>query len=128
MSFFKALWDKLPTVFMRTVEKDHTELVIEKAEDVFRGLVNRSPVRTGRFRASWRMAHSSPDLTGEPEVVGWKEGMAPLAAPKVPKLSGVPKNPIIYITNSTPYGKYLDVGSTARGPLNMVKLSIQDVR
>src|SRR5690348_8871831 len=43
------------------------ENVVKKlAFDAFGKLIMRSPILTGRFRASWRMALNSPDLSFEP--------------------------------------------------------------
>lgn len=85
------------------------DVVIQKlALDALTGIQGRSPVDTGRFRASTRLSINTVDLTVEPPG----DGIPP------PDLSGeaakVRFGNTVHITNSLPYAKPLEDGSSAQ--------------
>ena len=97
---------------------------IELASSVFEGVVDRSPVYTGNFRASWRLSHSSEDLS----VTTGGSSASPLPAPKTPKLVNAPDFPVIYVTNATPYSIRLEYGWSKQAPSGIIRTTIDSLR
>lgn len=116
----QSTWSLNPRDFIKEVNISVKKAAVELASVVFEGVVDRSPVYTGSFRASWRMKLGSEDLSvtdgGTPD--------APLAAPKTPKLTNIPNFPTIFITNAKPYGLRLEYGWSKQAPNGMIKTTI----
>lgn len=101
-------------------------LVVKKlAFDAFAGVLRRSPVDTGRFRGSWRIAVDQTDLSVAP------------ADPKVPapdggalanaKLGGVKWGQSVMISNNLPYGPALENGHSGQAPQGVLKITFAEV-
>lgn len=102
---------------------DKAELVVRKtALELQTGMVQKSPVDTGRFRANWACGigvintstAAAPDKTGQGAIVktavdlgAWKPGMT------------------IWLTNSLPYASRLETGYSKQAPSGMVALTVQ---
>lgn len=88
--------------------------------DSYRGVLLRSPVNTGRFRASNRISLNSRDLTVEPERIGKSKdgkGSAPSAFENGKGTVVALKakwGDTVHITNSLPYAVPLENGSSAQ--------------
>ena len=88
--------------------------------DAYRGIMLRSPVDTGRFRASHRIGINQVDTTVEPESkTKSKRGIGErLNSDEFrrasSKLSGIGWGVTIHITNSLPYAQKLENGSSAQ--------------
>lgn len=101
-------------------------VVRKTVADLQGGVVLRSPVDTGRFRANWmvgigtmsRTTVTTEDKTGaasvarvEPAMATWTPGAA------------------IFLTNSLPYAKRLEYDAWSKqAPGGMVRLTVQDWR
>jgi len=81
------------------------------------------------MRASWRMTHTSPDLTHEPIIKNWKPGDPVLPDPKAPTLEDAPPYPEIWITNTVPYSQYYvdEMGVRDAGDMRIVDLALQGI-
>lgn len=112
-------WNVDPSKFMSKVDVSITRKTLEVSEEIFDGVVEKSPVRTGSFRASWNVTVNQADESivrgGSPEY--------PLRAPVFPKLSIKPGDKII-INNSTVYGPKLENGYSDQAPLGMVSVTL----
>lgn len=102
---------------------DKAELVVRKtALELQSGMVERSPVDTGRFKGNWACGIGSmntstdagEDKTGagaigrtQTTLEGWKPGQA------------------IWLTNSLPYARRLENGWSDQAPSGMVRLTVQ---
>lgn len=78
----------------------------------------RSPVDTGRFRASWTIAVGQPDTHVQPPVAPGQTIAQP--APQIPALA---IGQVVYLTNALPYARALEYGSSAQAPQGMVRLT-----
>lgn len=78
------------------------------AMSIWRSVTIKSPVDTGRFRASWNVAYGDPNLSVQPE--GDYAGAIPPAI-------GVPKTgDTVYVTNNLDYGPALEDGHSPQAP------------
>ena len=90
---------------------------------IFTDLVMKTPVDTGRARASWRIGIGAPDLSHEPEGE-YGHGVPTSQAGKIKGLTlrDLARAPI-YITNSVPYINPLEYGHSRQAPHGMVRLT-----
>lgn len=102
---------------------DKAELVVRKtALELQSGMVEMSPVDTGRFKGNWQCgvggmvtaANDEPDKSGQGAIgrtntvlQGWRPGQT------------------IWLTNSLPYARRLENGWSGQAPAGMVRLTIQ---
>lgn len=98
-------------------------------------LTKRSPVDTGRFRASWTVAVTNPDISVKPPPTKAKrksktrrrasEFPAPNINEADSKLKAelVPYQ-IVYLNNSLPYSELLEQGSSAQAPQGVVATTV----
>lgn len=93
--------------------------------DSLRGVVQKSPVDTGRFRGNWIVSVDSPNLTEtqQTDVNGSatiNKGMAAIEAFDI-------NNSRIYIQNNLPYGNRLENGWSKQAPNGMVALTLSEM-
>ena len=81
-------------------------------------ILERSPVDTGRFRASWRFNEGSVDDTVAPP------GPNSVPSVSIPQLSG--EEPF-YISNSLPYAIALEEGHSQQAPLGIVGITVAEL-
>lgn len=99
---------------------DKAEMVVRKtALELQSGMIERSPVDTGRFKSNWACgvgavntdtsAAPGTDAEGRARTVleGWKPGQT------------------IFLTNSLPYAARLERGWSKQAPSGMVRLTVQ---
>jgi hypothetical protein len=103
--------------------------------DLFRRIVSRTPVDTGRARASWNISLDHPDRTVAPEMAhpSMQTGDAP-SPPAGAARAGEAGGALaslkpgqfrpIWITNNLPYIERLEHGHSQQAPAGMVALSI----
>ena len=113
--------------------KENAGLVIKKATfELFRSVIEKSPVDTGRFRANWNVAVGSPDLSTNKETDD-----SPRGEPSVQNMQKVVLNSkfidqSIFLTNSLPYANVLEEGridgvsGSVQAPQGMVRISIAE--
>lgn len=91
------------------------------ALDTFNRLTLRTPVDTGRARASWdlKVANASEFIPAEGEYSGPKDISA-----EVKRIDG---KKVVFITSSLHYMKYLDEGSSAQAPAGIVDVTHAEV-
>jgi len=86
--------------------KLRADLVLRKvALDGYHGLIDRSPVRTGRFRGNWRVGVEHPDLTTNEDKLPVGENAA-----IVDTLGNVKFGDTILLTNNLDYAGVLEHG------------------
>lgn len=90
------------------------------AFDLYGRIIAKTPVDTGRARASWTIASGSPDRT-----VAAQGG---LPAPQIPLGLLVKPGETIWIANNLPYITALEDGHSKQAPSGMVALSIEEIR
>lgn len=89
----------------------------DTAQDLFRELVNRTPVLTGRARASWDITY-----TGNYKAP-LNEGI--YAVPSMPKVPNTPNDVDVY--NVADYIEGLNEGNSKKAPAMFVELSVYTV-
>jgi hypothetical protein len=136
-----------PAELVKEVVDDHKLECERIALEVFEGIVDRTPVFTGRLRASWKISHTVPDETLDPSlerarVAHYSRGggeehqdqesgfeQSTIEPPAIPThLEGLPDNPTIFITNMQPYAEYVNDGSPKNKPVHMVELALAAVK
>ena len=101
--------------------KADIDLVARKATaDVFRSVVLKSPVKTGRFRANWNVSSGAADASTTASIDQGR-GQAEAA-----KALTIPAGGVAYITNGLPYAAKLENGSSKQAPAGMVRLSAME--
>lgn len=104
--------------------------------DAFNQLMRRSPVDSGRFRASWRYTVNRFDDSVEPRPKhGTKSTQAKGSAPTAAQTAGVltanktvTRKSVIHISNSLPYSVRLEKGYSPQAPNGIVGPAFLKVR
>lgn len=107
--------------FARKVQLAPARVAKRVAFDLFRRIVEKTPVDTGRARASWTISVNQADRTVAPA------GQARYPKPKIGMLNVQPGD-TIWISNNLPYITRLEDGHSQQAPAGMVKLSIEEVK
>lgn len=97
---------------------------IQIAKRAFELLVGFTPVHTGSLRASWRVALNRADKS----ITTSTDSANPLPPPKMPSIKALGPNDRILITNSQPYGRYVNDGSPTTIPIAMVQRTMAVLR
>lgn len=88
--------------------------------DLFGRIVRKTPVDTGRARASWNISVNEADRSVQPE------GQPSYQEPKIGALVVRPGDSIV-ISNNLPYITALEDAHSQQAPAGMVALSIEEV-
>lgn len=97
------------------------EVVAQKLTiDGWGKLVKRTPVDTGRARASWAISVSEP-YSGPPLLPG------NYTEPNAPDVSAIDGTTAIFITSNLPYMEALEEGHSGQAPHGMVRISIAEI-
>ncbi len=85
--------------------------------DLFRAVVLRSPVDTGRFRANWNASIGAPNYatTG---ATNQSRGLSEAA-----RAASLPIGGVNYLSNGLPYAARLESGYSKQAPAGMVRLA-----
>lgn len=95
------------------------QAVFQKATlDIWNGIVLKTPVATGRARASWNVAVGNADSSIPAEG---QHGIP--AAPDLKKIDG---NQVVWITSNLPYIEPLEHGHSQQAPNGMVTLTVAE--
>lgn len=103
--------------------KGNIDLVVRKvALDMFRNVIVKSPVDTGRFKGNWQVAIGSiPAGTLEIDDVAGTATIAKVTA----VVLGLKAGEIIYLVNNLEYARPLEYGHSKQAPGGMVRLTIE---
>jgi len=109
--------------FSRTVGVEFSKVKKKVSFDIFAGLIDTTPVDTGRARSGWAMTDSSPSAFVAPE------GAASYPKPSVAEQPASFADPysLIYIVNNVPYIRRLEFGHSKQAPNGMVRVTIARV-
>lgn len=94
--------------------------VKEVARIIFETAVKLSPVYTGSFRASWRIAFQSPD----PSVTDWPFPLLPIGGARFEWPSGFKLGMDVIISNNQPYAERIEYGWSNQAPLGVMRLAV----
>lgn len=84
---------------------------------LFDAFVLRSPVYTGSYRASWRIAFDTPD----PSITDGGGPAAPLPPPKFQWPPGFKVGMQVIISNNQPYAERIEYGWSQQAPHGVVR-------
>ena len=107
--------------FVNQIQDDIIQRVEFLALYIFNGVVSKSPVDTGRFRASWTISEDNP-------ITSYIDNGAGLNAPPTPLALNLKRNPVVYVSNYTPYAEPLEFGRSAQAPAGMVGVTLSEVQ
>ena len=122
---------------------DLQDKLIEKTNQIYNGVVERSPVREGSFRANWKITQHRPSkakfkrsgsiTSPTPAPTPRKLKLSPAGKIKVfiSKLYGsssMPKLPKIFISNNAPYAELLENGSSKQAPNGIIATTIASLK
>lgn len=94
------------------------EVVVRRSTfQLFKSVVDLSPVDTGRFRGNWFPSHGLV-LQEVSEAAGSNDSYARLA-----RVYEFPVGGIVYMTNNLPYAQRLEHGWSKQAPTGMVQKS-----
>lgn len=122
-------FDRDLTAFAKQLDVSVVTVVKKVGFDLFARIIKRTPVDTGRARASWTIAVNQPDRTVAPEgthpeaIVSPEAAAASQAAGALTHLK--PYEPV-WISNNLPYIEALEKGHSDQAPAGMVALSIAE--
>ena len=88
--------------------------------DIYRRVILRSPVDTGRFRANWNVAYGTPSVTFT-DATNQSRSLAEVA-----KVSAFPVGGVSFLANGLPYARELEFGSSKQAPQGMVRLTVNE--
>lgn len=115
ISEFKRDWDELaaevgvlPGQFLKKI-----------AFDLHGDIVRRTPVRTGRARASWFVSAGQPSDDVLPE--------GDYGAPSFPEGLLIDGRESVYIINNLPYVSVLEAGHSSQAPHGFVALALENL-
>jgi hypothetical protein len=118
----------------RAIEKakDKAEIAVRKITiDLFKSVIMKSPVDTGRFRANWNTAIGTADYSTSTETD--KSGSTTLSNAASVVASYKLSESSIFLTNNLPYAGILEFGrangkpGSNQAPNGMVRLSMMEV-
>lgn len=90
-------------------------------------LINKSPVKTGRFRGAWVVGLNTADRS-EPETPGKSNGVNNVSYQRARDLiSKLEQGDIAYISNNLDYALMLEYGWSKQAPAGMVAVSINEI-
>jgi hypothetical protein len=118
--------------FNKTVNKIVHDFTVEKAlafqrlvaVELFRRIVFRTPVDTGRLRGNWQMTvNYSPDEIKEPD-----KSFEAVTNRGISSLATLPPGSTVFITNNLDYAYYLEyTRRSKKSPEGMVEISIAEI-
>ena len=128
MSFVSDMKKHLRNVFKKS-EVAAGKIIFQSMQ----GVMTRSPVLSGDFRASWFPTNGSPSTNQGPE--NKEPGATNFQAHNAEQLSKVGELSArfmhpggdVFITNNKPYGTRLEYGWSKKAPNGMVRITAQDV-
>lgn len=94
------------------VQLDLETVARKSTLDVFKAVVLKSPVDTGRFRANWNVSQGAPDTTVTDSTDKGR------AQAEVGKVTALPVGGVTYLSNSLPYAQVLEYGLYPNPPKN----------
>jgi hypothetical protein len=104
-------------------ERKLTQVGRKVALELFRRVIYKTPVDTGRARANWQVTIGS-QASGTVEIDD-KSGGATMSKATAAS-AGFKAGDTIYLTNNLPYIRRLEEGSSQQAPAGMVALTVQD--
>lgn len=114
----------LNLVFNGTVEK--AELATKAiAMELFKNVILKTPVDTGRARGNWTASIGSPVSDVKQHT---DKGGESTISQVIEKVDDIKLGDTIYLSNNLPYIGKLEYGSSKQAPEGMVRISMQEIK
>lgn len=104
-----AGWSKRPTAFVGTVRADVEAFAVSKADQAARDVIYKAPMDTSRFLSNMNFSVNKPNESFDENSRDVTRSMTLANARSA--MAAFKSGDIFYITNVTPYGKYLEFGT-----------------
>lgn len=102
---------------------EKAELVVRRAAlELQSGMIEKSPVDTGRFKGNWQVGVGQ--LNADTNQAADKSGQGALGRTAVALETWKPGQ-TIFLSNSLPYARRLEDGWSQQAPSGMVRLTVQ---
>lgn len=102
--------------------KGNMDLVVRKvALDIFGRVIEKSPVKSGRFKSNWLCA-----IGAIPEGTTLAVDVTAAITQVEAAALGVKAGDVVYLVNNLPYGPRLEFGWSKQAPAGMVRLTVQE--
>lgn len=120
---------EISRVAKKMIEENVSKFIIMVSLEVFRRIVLRTPVDTGRARGNWQIEINRP-ADGVIEIEGEAGEMASAAmARETGKLIGISPFSIVHITNNVPYVYFLEYDKrSSQSPQGMVEITLVEMK
>lgn len=116
--------------------QDFTDVLLPEYQTVFvkkisgellKKLINKSPVKTGRFRGAWVVSNNTADRS-EPDTPDKSEGQANISYTRARVLiESLKQGDVVYISNNLDYALMLEYGWSKQAPAGMVAVSLNEI-
>jgi len=111
------------------VPSDHTEVVKKVALQVLKGVVNKTPVDTGRARSNWMtevnaIPENTVELTGN---LSRAQAAAESINRGVEAVAGLKPFSNVSIANNLPYIGVLEYGGSKQAPDGMLRVTLAEI-
>lgn len=104
--------------------KGNLDLVVRKVSlDLFKRVIMKSPVDTGRFKGNWQVAIGS--IPAGVLEVNDKDGTATISRVTAEAMN-LRAGETIYLVNNLDYARALEYGHSKQAPAGMVRLSVAE--
>jgi len=104
--------------FAEKIDTDIGVVVTKLALDAWAGITERTPVDTGRARASWTIKESEPsDFIPD-------KGASEQPTEPVAQFDGTDS---VFITSALDYVRYLEDGSSKQAPAGMIEVTLAEL-
>lgn len=112
------------TAFVEKAKGNIDKAVRQTLVLAMQGVVMRSPVDTGRFRANWNFGIGSRDTSTSASVD--PTGSATVAR-LMAEIKSTTAGQVYYLSNALPYAMRLEQGWSKQAPAGMVRLTAMDL-
>lgn len=111
------------------VPSDHTDVVKKVALQVLKGVVNKTPVDTGRARSNWMTAvNAVPENTVDQSAnISREQASAESINRGVAVIDSVKPFSTVSIANNLPYIGVLEYGGSKQAPEGMVRKTLAEL-
>lgn len=113
--------------FAKQIDADVAKVTKAITFQLMERIVSRTPVDTGRARASWNVNVEAPDFTPAPEGERSAQGAADEAMATLNRLANIGAYRVIYLSNGLPYIRALEYGHSKQAPLGFVRIALSEV-
>ncbi len=108
------------SAFANSININLKTVVRKITADLLTKIVKRTPVDTGRARASWNIGIGGPDTTVPAE--GKHSGNTSITS-----ITAIDGNETVWISSNLDYIAHLEQGTSKQAPAGMVEISIAEI-